>query len=223
MRDARTPAGGRTIRRARPIVCDHIRGDSSRLAGFVRQPGTVRNVWIVRSRLRPPVHSLTMDHGWNITEVGAGSSPLVIHIPHSATWLPETERSDLLLGEVALEAELKNITDWYTDRIALDALNAKGLSGTVFVNNVSRLVVDPERFLDEAEPMEAIGMGAVYSTSGLRPLRHPDPVDRERLLDTYFSPYARAFTDLVDQRSPTSEKSWSLTSTPSPPYLCLTK
>ena len=166
------------------------------------------------------------DHGSRFEhhQVGAGSSPLVIHIPHSATWLPETERSDLLLGEVALEAELKNITDWYTDRIALDALNAKGLSGTVFVNNVSRLVVDPERSLDEAEPMEAIGMGAVYRvTSDLRPLGIPI-----RWTESAFSiltslPTPERSPTWSIRRSPTSEKSWSLTSTPSPPYLCLTK
>ncbi len=141
-----------------------------------------------------------MGAGWKVTDVGEGSSPLVVHVPHSSTWLPDDERTGLLLDDAALDAELRLMTDWHTDRIALDALNAKGLSGKVFVNNVSRLVVDPERFLDETEPMETIGMGAVYRlSSDLSPLRRPDPVERKRLLDAYFFPYARAFTGLVDQ------------------------
>jgi N-formylglutamate amidohydrolase len=141
-----------------------------------------------------------MGAGWKVTETGQGSSPLVVHVPHSSTWLPDAERRGLLLDDAALEAELRSMTDWHTDRIALDALNAKGLSGKVFVNNVSRLVVDPERFPDDTEPMETIGMGPVYRVaSDLSPLRHPGPVERERLLDAYFFPYGRAFTGLVDQ------------------------
>lgn len=141
-----------------------------------------------------------MGAGWKVTDVGEGSSPLVVHVPHSNTWLPDDERTGLLLDDAALDAELRLMTDWHTDRIALDALNAKGLSGKVFVNNVSRLVVDPERLPDEREPMLAVGMGAVYqSTSGRKPLRSPDPVRDQRLMDGWFHPYSAAFTDLIDR------------------------
>jgi N-formylglutamate amidohydrolase len=141
-----------------------------------------------------------MDVSWTITEVGDGSSPLLLHVPHAATLIPEAERSDLLLDDAALEAELGNLTDWFTDQLVLDALTTSGVSARVFMNNLSRLVIDPERFPDDREPMEAIGMGPVYRvTSDLRPLRRADPAERERLLDTYFFPYGRAFTEVVDE------------------------
>ena len=145
-------------------------------------------------------YTWTVGAGWNITGVGTGSSPLVVHVPHSATWLPDVERNDLLLDDAALEAELKNITDWFTDRIAFDGLAGAGVPATVFANTASRLLVDPERFLGDDEPMLAVGMGAVYqSTSGRQPLRSPDSQRDQRLLDSWFHPYTAAFTDLVDK------------------------
>jgi N-formylglutamate amidohydrolase len=93
------------------------------------------------------------------------------------------------------------MTDCHTDVLAMTALETADVSATVFTNLVSRLVVDPERFVGETEPMEAVGMGAVYRvTSNLRPLREPDPSEQERLLNQWFHPYASAFADLVDAK-----------------------
>ena len=141
-----------------------------------------------------------MEAGWNITDVGKGSSPLLVHVPHSSTWVPDAERSDLLLDDEALEAELRLLTDWYTDRIAFDALASADVSAVVFANRASRLLIDPERFTGAEEPMLAVGMGPVYqSTSGRQPLRSPDPDRDQRLMDRWFHPYAAAFTDLIDK------------------------
>lgn len=126
-------------------------------------------------------------------------SALIVHVPHSATWIPIAERRAILLGDDALDAELALMTDWYTDRLAFDALDAAGVGATVFVNRASRLLVDPERFPDDTEVMASVGMGAVYTaTSHRQPLRHPDPVEDRLLLDRWFHPYAAAFTALVD-------------------------
>lgn len=141
-----------------------------------------------------------MEDGWNVTKTGEGSSPLIVHVPHSSTWLPDTEQSNLLLDDAALDAELKDITDWYTDRVAIDALVSAGVPAIVFANRASRLLIDPERFTGAEEPMLAVGMGAVYqSTSGRQPLRSPDPDRDQRLMDRWFHPYAAAFTDLIDK------------------------
>ena len=141
-----------------------------------------------------------MEAGWTIHNVGHGVSPLILHVPHAGTWIPEVERRGLLLGDDELNVEINCMTDWYTDRLAIDALTKAGVSATVFANRASRLVIDPERFVGEGEPMAAIGMGPVYHvTSDLRPLRNDDPVEDQRLLDHWFHPYATAFTELVDQ------------------------
>lgn len=93
------------------------------------------------------------------------------------------------------------MTDWHTDAVALAARDKSRLRPWVFRNLCSRLVVDPERFPDEREEMESVGMGAVYTgTHDLRPLRQPTAVERAELLDSYFHPYAEAFTAAVTER-----------------------
>jgi N-formylglutamate deformylase len=129
-----------------------------------------------------------------------GPSPLVIHVPHSSVSIPEDVRADLLLDDTELDAELRRMTDWETNDIAYMALHRSGLEARVVENAYSRLVVDPERFIGDDEPMAAIGMGPVYhSTSDLRPLRAADPARDEALHDEYFHPYAQTFLDVVDQ------------------------
>jgi N-formylglutamate amidohydrolase len=137
---------------------------------------------------------------WDIRRVGPAASPLIIHVPHSGVQIPAGERARLLLNDIELAAEIDRMTDWHTDRLASAAVTASGVGAVVFINRLSRLVVDPERFTDDTEPMAAIGMGAVYRvTSDLRPLRPADPSDQRRLLEQWFHPYAAAFTSVVDE------------------------
>jgi N-formylglutamate deformylase len=125
-----------------------------------------------------------------------GDAPIVVHVPHSATTLPDDVRGALLLTEAELAEELRRMTDHRTELLASDV----GQHGAArMVNRWSRLAVDPERFLDPSEEeMEAVGMGAVYTrTSDGRPLRDPTPAHRADLLDRHFHPYHAALTDLV--------------------------
>ena len=130
------------------------------------------------------------------------SSPVILHVPHSSRRIPDDALAGLLISGDLLEQELDEITDTLTDQIALSAV--AGLPSNIphpklFINNLSRFVIDPERFPDEREVMNKVGMGAVYrkTTSG-RELRRADFED-SALLDTYFHPYAQAFTDLVEE------------------------
>jgi len=102
--------------------------------------------------------------------VGHGSSPLIIHVPHAATWIPTIERDEHLLDDSELEHELRVMTDWYTGRMAQDALAQADVPAVIFANRASRLVIDPERFIGDDEPMRKVGMVPVYvATSDGRP------------------------------------------------------
>ncbi|MFD3453601.1 N-formylglutamate amidohydrolase [Streptomyces sp. NPDC058691] len=130
---------------------------------------------------------------------GAPGSPVLLHVPHSARAVPAPVRERILLDDARLNAELDRMTDSHTALLAERA--AAGTGAWRFVNGLSRLVVDPERFPDEREEMRAVGMGAVYTrTSRLTPLREDDAEHERALLDAYFHPYAAAMTDAVQDR-----------------------
>ncbi|GHI03310.1 N-formylglutamate amidohydrolase [Streptomyces cellostaticus] len=131
---------------------------------------------------------------------GAAESPVLLHVPHSARAIPEDVRQGILLDDAALERELDHITDAHTDRIAERAAGLAGITPWRFVNRLSRLVVDPERFPDEREEMLAVGMGAVYTRTTHRGELRPAETDPGPLVERYFRPYARAMTEAVAGR-----------------------
>ena len=99
------------------------------------------------------------------------SMPLVFHIPHASKVIPTDLRRSILLSDAELEIELNKMTDAFTDELfAVDSLKAYTV-----VFPVSRMVLDPERFLDDdQEVMARRGMGVVYTqTSDGRTLRGP--------------------------------------------------
>ncbi|MET9901258.1 N-formylglutamate amidohydrolase [Streptomyces sp. NPDC006446] len=131
---------------------------------------------------------------------GAVHSPVILHVPHSSRQVPGPVRDGILLDDAALESELDHITDAHTAELAAAVAEAAGLTPWRFVNRLSRLVVDPERFPDEREEMLAVGMGAVYTrTTHRAPLRSAD-TDPRPLIDGYFHPYALAMTAAVADR-----------------------
>ena len=124
--------------------------------------------------------------------------PLIVHIPHSSIFIPESERLTFCLSDQELKEELLLMTDRLTDDLFSKAVE---LGGTLFVNRVSRFVFDPERFPDdESEPMAIKGMGAVYTkTSRGNPLRvnNFSLDDRRRVINQYFNPYSKALEEEV--------------------------
>jgi N-formylglutamate amidohydrolase len=129
-------------------------------------------------------------------DAGAAASPVILHVPHASRHIPVAVRDGLLLDDPSVRRELDRMTDAHTDLMAGRAATAARLQPWGFVNLMSRLVIDPERFPDEREDMLAVGMGAVYTrTSDGASLRAED----DSLLRWYW-PYGEAMTDLVDQR-----------------------
>ncbi len=112
-------------------------------------------------------------------------TPIILHIPHSSRYIPADVRSGILLNDADLRRELLRMTDWYTDELFDIGI------GTAIVYPVSRLVADPERFVDDKEePMSKKGMGAVYTrTSDGKILRRMSPDERALLLRQYYTPH----------------------------------
>ncbi|WP_180685621.1 N-formylglutamate amidohydrolase [Streptomyces gossypiisoli] len=131
---------------------------------------------------------------------GADDSPVLLHVPHSSRQIPGDVRAGIVLDDAALERELDHITDAHTERIAAEAAEVAGVAPWRFVNRLSRLVVDPERFPDEREEMLAVGMGAVYTRTTHRGVLRARGTDPGPLVERYFRPYAEAMSDAVAER-----------------------
>ena len=132
---------------------------------------------------------------------GDASSPYVVHVPHSSTRIPDDVRAQLLLDDDELAEELRLMTDARTDELAALAARQVVPRPWLFVNHLSRLVVDPERLPDAYEEMCDVGMGSVYTrTSAGLALRDVDEHAERLLLKRFFTPYAEALADLVDER-----------------------
>ncbi|MEV5319334.1 N-formylglutamate amidohydrolase [Streptomyces sp. NPDC052687] len=131
---------------------------------------------------------------------GDDDSPVILHVPHSSREIPADVRAGIVLDDEALRRELDHIVDAHTDRIAAEAAELAPVTPWRFVNRLSRLVVDPERFPDEREEMLAVGMGAVYTRTTHREVLRPADSDPEPLIERYFRPYARAMTEAVAAR-----------------------
>ncbi len=144
-----------------------------------------------------------MNDTFEIREPREGvTSPLLCHVPHSAIEVPARWRDEIVLSDSELRRELVAMTDHFTDSLFVPPTLKAG--GAAFVNRISRLVCDPERFEeDEREEMSRKGMGAVYMrTSDGRALRAPSypPRNREDVLRELFRPYAEAFERQVEER-----------------------
>ncbi|MEU4497906.1 N-formylglutamate amidohydrolase [Streptomyces sp. NPDC023998] len=131
---------------------------------------------------------------------GAADSPVILHVPHSSRVIPESVRDGIVLDDRALESELDHITDSHTAEIAAAAVGTAPVTPWRFVNGLSRLVIDPERFPDEREEMLAVGMGAVYTHTTHRDRLRPPGADPQPLIDRYFHTYAQAMTAAVGER-----------------------
>jgi len=118
----------------------------------------------------------------------------VLHVPHASLLVPDD--ITFLLTREQVEHELLVMTDRYTDE--LFALPAELATAVRFP--VSRIVVDPERFVDDSdEPMAAKGMGAIYerTSSGESLRQSPSAEERRTLLARFYEPHHAALTQAV--------------------------
>jgi N-formylglutamate amidohydrolase len=120
------------------------------------------------------------------------TTPIVANIPHSSFVIPQDIRESILLNDFELKQELLCMTDWYADELFACVPEMGGVS---LIFTVSRLVLDPERFLDdEKEVMASRGMGVIYfKTSRGQALRKTlSEGDRDNLINRFYKPYHNA-------------------------------
>jgi hypothetical protein len=102
---------------------------------------------------------------FRIVRLRGPRKPLIAHIPHASTVVPPWVRlENTVLSEADLQRELVRLTDGHTDQL-LSWVSELG--GSLFINTLSRLVFDSERFLDDA--VEHFGMAMLLDC---RPTRH---------------------------------------------------
>ena len=125
-------------------------------------------------------------------------SAIILHIPHSSTLIPEEYRHQFVLGDEELGSEQLKVTDHFTDELFTGLLS----SSNKVVANVSRLLVDVERFAnDDQESMARKGVGCIYqSTSSGMVLRNElTEKVRQELLEKYYYPHHDLLTYKVNE------------------------
>lgn len=115
--------------------------------------------------------------------------PVVANIPHSSPYIPDDIRGQFIISDAELTEENRLLVDWFTDELYAPLT---ALGGCALKHNVSRFVLDPERFEDDSkEVMAAQGMGVIYTHGCSRQIiRQPlTSAEREDLLTRYYRPY----------------------------------
>jgi N-formylglutamate deformylase len=136
-----------------------------------------------------------------MTEEEMGQYPkyTVLHIPHDSTIIPDEVMYQFQLDRSRLAQEIIKMTDWHT----FEGFLSDNDDVSYVHSNVSRLVVDVERFSrDDDEAMSKVGMGVVYMSTadGDRLRKDISNIERGDLLEAYYHPHHRQFQDLVDSK-----------------------
>jgi len=127
-----------------------------------------------------------MGGGAGVTQ--APSPRLVIHVPHASMHLPDTYRAQFGISNEALDAEIRDSADLYTDKLA----RAAWPQAEIVEANVSRVLLDVERYADDTqEEMSRVGRGVIYTHDrfGQSLQRTVPPKDRAHLLDSFYHPH----------------------------------
>lgn len=103
-------------------------------------------------------HSLDSP-GWSVGQMEASrpdtESGIIFHIPHTSTTLSPADRAGILLDDQDLARELLVLTDWFVHDMLKPVY---GPRDRFVLFPWSRLLVDVERFRDDAEePMAGRG------------------------------------------------------------------
>ena len=113
---------------------------------------------------------------------------LILHVPHAATSLPNTD--GYIVNDKKIQEEITKLTDWYTD----DLFHSE--TDEMIVAPFSRLFCDVERFENDIdEIMSKVGMGVLYERfDDDQLLRTVTPAIREEVIQNFYRPHHKALT-----------------------------
>lgn len=118
-------------------------------------------------------------------------SSVLFHIPHDSARIPAWCKEQFVPSKAAFKKEFILMRDYKTKALFNFDKRQKRLCA-----RVSRLVVDVERFSDEAlEIMSKVGMGVIYTkTSSQNALRRKiSQKEQKALLKSYYFTHHKAF------------------------------
>ena len=121
----------------------------------------------------------------------------IFHVPHASMTIPPEIRKSFSLSDGEIETELIRMTDRFTEEL----FDCKHPLARMIVFPVSRLVVDPERFInDNDEPMSARGMGIVYTRTSDNQILRKNLIDEENiaLVTKYYKPHQKKLASAVN-------------------------
>jgi len=116
---------------------------------------------------------------------------LLIHVPHASIYLPAEYRRTALIPADELEEENRFMCD-----TGVLELIPPVLAENIVAFPYSRLYCDVERFRDGTEPMEAYGMGYIYTRDSRgREMFRPSDAHRAEVTAVY-----KAYHEKLDRR-----------------------
>lgn len=111
---------------------------------------------------------------------------VLIHVPHASMYIPEDYRRTALIPPEELEEENLFMCD-----TGIRELIPPALAKNAVIFPYSRLFCDVERFRDGTEPMEAYGMGYIYTRDSKgRAMFHPTAEHRQTVSEIYDAHHA---------------------------------
>ena len=121
---------------------------------------------------------------------------LILNIPHAAKVIPPEYLPFFTLNKTDLNHEILKMTDHFTDAL----FQGNTTKNTVVSFPVSRLLVDPERFENDAdEPMASRGMGCIYAkTHDGKDLKNGNVI-RNELIEKFYRPHHRVLHEKVKE------------------------
>lgn len=141
----------------------------------------------------------------NFAHITEGTVPVLVHVPHAGIHYPSAE-STPFRGNLDVQHEIATMADLHMDTILarirsrLIETRLGGIAPYTLVNPNARIFMDPERFNDEREEMNTVGMGVVYTNGhDRRPLYATElpSGERESRIRDYYDPYSDALIHLT--------------------------